>query len=128
MMLRGANQSGQILVALLAFMATAFIITSAATVLVITNIQSASRYGMGEEALQLAESGADNALMRLVRDPAYTGETLTIGAGTVTITVSGSPSYTITSVGKLDDFRRTVQVTATRSNNAVSITSWSEVP
>jgi hypothetical protein len=122
------RQSGQTLVALLSFMAMALIITTGAAAVTIANIQSASEYSRGEQALQAAESGADNALERLVRDPTYTGETLTIGAGTATITVSGSPSYTITSVGRVGDFRRTIQVSATRSSNAVTISSWSEVP
>jgi hypothetical protein len=122
------RQSGQTLVALLAFMATAIIITTGAAAVTVANLQSATEYSRGEQALQVAESGVDNALLRLVRDPAYTGETLTVGSGTATITVSGSPSYTITSVGRVGDFRRTLQVSATRTNNVVSITSWSEVP
>jgi steroid 5-alpha reductase family enzyme len=122
------KQSGQTLVALLVFMATALIITTGAVAVTIANLQSASEYSRGEQALQVAESGADNALLRLTRDPSYTGETLTVGTGTATITVSGSPSYTITSVGRVGDFRRTIQVTATRSNNVVTQTAWSEVP
>lgn len=122
------KEAGQTLVALLAFMATALIITTGAVAVTIANLQSASEYSQGEAALQVAESGADNALERLVRDPSYTGETLTVGTGTATITVSGSPSYTITSVGKVGNFRRTIQVSAARSNEIVSVTSWSEVP
>lgn len=122
------NQSGQTLVAMLAFMATALIITTGATAVTIANLQSASEYSRGEQALQIAESGADNAMVRLTRDPSYAGETLTVGTGTATITVSGSPSYTITSVGRVGDFRRTIQVTATRSNNILTQTAWSEVP
>ncbi|HJQ08396.1 MAG TPA: hypothetical protein VJ836_02830 [Candidatus Saccharimonadales bacterium] len=123
-----SKQSGQVLVALLAFMATALIITTAATAATISNIQSTSKYSTGEETLQLAETGADNALLRLARDPTYAGETLTIGGGTATITVSGSPTITITSVGRLGDFRRTIQITATRTNNVVAVSSWAEVP
>jgi hypothetical protein len=122
------KQSGQTLVALLVFMATALIITTGAVAVTIANLQSASEYSRGEQALQVAESGADNALLRLTRDPSYAGETLTVGTGTATITVSGSPSYTITSVGRVGDFRRTIQVTATRLNNVVVQTAWSEAP
>jgi hypothetical protein len=122
------RQSGQVLVLLLAFMATAFILTATATSVTIANIQSTSTYSSGEEALQIAESGADNALLRLARDPSYTGETLTIGTGTATITVSGSPSYTIVSQGTFGEFQRRIQVTATWSNTVLTVTSWSEVP
>jgi hypothetical protein len=122
------KEAGQTLVALLAFMATAMIITTGATAVVISNTQSASKYSQGEEALQVAESGADNALMHLVRNPSYTGETLTVGSGSATITVSGSSPYTITSIGQVGEFVRTVQVTATRTNNILTVTAWSEVP
>jgi hypothetical protein len=127
-MRRMENQSGQTLVALLAFMATALTITTGAVAVTVANLQSASEYSRGQRALQIAESGADNALMRLVRDPSYVGETMAVDDGTATITISGSPSYTITSVGRVGDFRRTIQVSATRSSNAVTINSWSEVP
>jgi hypothetical protein len=84
------DQSGQTLVALLAFMAMSIVLTSAATVVTLTNAQTSSKYSLGQEALRFAESGADNALQRLLRDPNYTGETLTVGTGTAIITVSGS--------------------------------------
>lgn len=122
------NERGQVLVMLLAFMATAIILTTSAVAVVIANTQAGARQTQGEKALAIAETGADNAIMRLTRDPAYAGETLTIGNGTATITLSGSPTITITSRGQLGDFRRTVQVTATRTNNAVVVSSWSEVP
>jgi hypothetical protein len=122
------NQSGQVLVMLLAFMATAIILTVSAVSVVIASMQAGTRQAKGEKALQVAESGIDNALMRLVRDPTYSGESLTISGGTATITVSGSPNITITSIGQVDDFRRTIQVTAARTNNTVVVSSWSEVP
>jgi hypothetical protein len=124
----GKNQSGQVLVMLLAFMATSTILTTSAVAVVVANIQAGTRQTQGERALQVAESGVDNALMRLTRDPSYTGETLTIDDGTATITISGSPSYAITSVGRVGDFRRTIQVTAARLDNVLTVSSWSEVP
>jgi hypothetical protein len=124
----GRDESGQILVALLAFIATGLIITVTAAAVTATNVLTNSKYTSGEKALQVAEGGIDNAMMRLVRDPAYTGETLTIGTGTATITVSGTAPYTILSKGTIGNFHRTVQVTATRSNNAFTISSWAEVP
>lgn len=122
------KQSGQALVALLAFMATAVTLTTAATMVTVANVQSTSRYGLGQEALELAETGADNALLRLQRDPAYAGETLTLANGTATITVSGSSPKTITVVGKSGNFRRTVQVVAAVSGTVLTVTSWDEVP
>lgn len=122
------QQSGQALVALLAFMATAITLTTMATIVTLTSALATSKYTWGQDALSTAEAGIENALVRLVRDPAYTGETLTVGTGTATISVSGTSPKTITSVGKSGDFRRTVQITATHVNTMLTITSWSEVP
>lgn len=123
------KESGQMLVALLAFMAMSITITSAATAITLVNTQTTSKFSQGQEALSLAETGAENALMRLLRDPTYTGpETLTLLNGTATISVSGSSPKTITSEGKSGEFRRRVQVTATQVNNVLTVNSWSEVP
>jgi hypothetical protein len=122
------NQSGQTLVALLAFMAMAIILTTAATAVTLTNAQTGSKYSLGQEALRFAEAGADNALLRLLRDPNYAGETLTIGTGAAIITVSGSGTKTIVSEGVSGSFRRKVQITATYASNVLTVTSWSETP
>lgn len=123
-----ASESGQALVMLLAFMAVAITLTTAATVISIANSQSTSKYTLGQEALRYAEAGADNALLRLIRNPSYVGETLPVSTGTATITVSGSNPKTIISEGVSAGFRRKVQVTATQINNVLSVTSWVEVP
>jgi len=109
-------------------MAMAITVTTAATIITMVNAQTTSKYALGQEALSVAEAGIDNALMRLIRDPAYIGETLTVGAGTATITVSGSSNLIITSQGTVNTMRRTLQATATRLNNTVVLNSWKETP
>lgn len=118
---------GQALVTLLVFMATAITITSGAVIVTIINSQGSSKYELGEEALQIAETGADNAILRVIREPAYSGETVSIGAGTATITVSGTSTKTIVSEGSNGGFKRKVQVVGNLTNNAFSLTSWSEI-
>ena len=76
---------------------------------------------------EMAESGAENALLRLLRDPSYTGETLTIDTGTVTVVVTGAATKTITSTATSGNFVRKVQVVAGYTNGIFSITSWQEV-
>jgi hypothetical protein len=122
------RQSGQILVALLAFMATAISLTTMAVVVTLTNAQATSKYTLGQEALYVAESGVENAMVRLLRDPTYTGEVMTVGASSATISVSGASPKTIISVGKSGDSRRTIQATATYVNTVLTLTSWSETP
>lgn len=123
-----STASGQTLVALLIFMMVAITLTTAAAAITLINTQTNTVYATGEIALQIAESGAENAVQQLLRNPNYTGETMTIGNGTATITVSGTTTKTITSIGSLNNLARTVTVVESYSNNVLSETSWNETP
>ena len=120
------NKTGQALVSLLVFIATATIITAAATTVTLINSQSTGKFAQGESALTIAQTGADNAILRILRDPngTYTGEDLTVGGGTAKITVEGSSVKTITSEGKDGNFIRKVQVVGTFVNNTFTVSSW----
>ena len=121
------NKTGQALVTLLVFIATATIITAAATTVTLINSQTTGKFAQGESALTIAQTGADNAILRILRDPngTYTGEgPITIGSGTATITVSGSSVKTITSEGKDGNFIRKIQVVGTFVNNTFAVSSW----
>lgn len=125
-------QKGQSLVTLLFFMVISITITSAAVIVVLVNSVSASKLEQGVNAYYVAESGTENALLQLLRNPSYAGETLTVGSGNATITVSGGGvnPYTILSVGKIGNFARTIQVVATYNIGTatpLSITSWKEI-
>ena len=119
-------KKGQTLVLLLVFIAIAITITSAAVVMIINSTQASSSFEQSILAYQLAESGAENAILRLLRDPTYTQETLTIGDGTATIEVTGSDPKTIQSTGRLGDFARTVVVTAQDMDGILTVVSWQE--
>ena len=121
------NQKGQTLIMLLVFMVIAVIVTSAATIVILSNTNATSKFEQGLMAYKIAESGAENAVLKILRDPNYTGETMTVDGGTATATVSGSTTKTITSVGTLDLFQRTIQVTASYVSNKLTITSWKEI-
>ena len=119
------NKTGQALVTLLVFIAVATTITAAATTVTLINSQTTGKFAQGESALVIAQAGADNAILRLLRDPNYSGETdLSIGSGTATITVSGSSVKTITSEGQDGNFIRKIQVVGTFVNNTFTISSW----
>ena len=118
-------KTGQALVTLLVFIATATIITAAATTVTLINSQTTGKFAQGEVALTIAQAGADNAVLRLLRNPNYSGETdLSIGSGTATITVSGSSVKTIIAEGKDGNFIRKVQVVGTFVNNTFTVSSW----
>ena len=81
-------KSGQALVTLLVFMIIAVTITSSAVMIIILNSKGSYRFQDGLVAYQIAESGAENAILRLLRNPDYTGETdLAVGEGTASIPV-----------------------------------------
>lgn len=111
---------------LLVFMIIAITVTSAATTLILVNSSNTQKMEGGTVAYHLAESGIENSLLRLLRNPNYAGETLNINEGTATITVTGSNPYTITSIGRNGNFSRTLQVVVNYNGN-MTLSSWREV-
>jgi len=121
-------QRGQALITLLFFTVIAVIITSAAVVIILINSLSAQKLEQGTISYYAAESGAENAILRLLRDPSYTGETLTIDGSIVVSTVSQSGStYTIASSATSGNFKRKVEITASFVSNILTISSWKEI-
>lgn len=120
------NKSGQGLVVLIVFVAMAMTVISGAVTTNVMNAISTSRNQEGEIALDIAESGIENALLRLLRDSSYTGETLPVGTGNAVITVTGTNPKTIVSTGQTGTFKRIITVIATESNGVLNVTSWSE--
>lgn len=121
------SQQGQALVILLVFMVIAIVLTTTAVAMTIINASGASHVEQGDQALKIAESGAENALLRLVRDPFYRGsETLTINGANATVEVSGTNPVTVVSTGTYGVFMRVVEVTA-ETNSEVTVISWKEI-
>ena len=120
-------KTGQALVTLLVFSAVALIVTSAAVMVTIINSQTTAKFSQGEEALAVAEAGVENAIIQIKRNSAYSGETISVGDGTATITVSGASIKTITAKSSIGDFKRTLQVTGYYSSFSFSIQSWQEI-
>ncbi|MBI4033249.1 MAG: hypothetical protein HY377_01935 [Candidatus Blackburnbacteria bacterium] len=120
---------GQALITLLVFVAVAMIITAGAVTVTIINSQGISKFAQGEEALFIAETGADNAILRILRDPnnTYLSETLSVSDGTATITVSGTTSKTIISEGRSGNFKRKIQVDGSLTGNVFTISAWREI-
>lgn len=120
-------QKGQALVTLLVFVVVALIVTSAAVTVTLINSQTTQKYSSSEESFAVANAGVDNAILRLLRDPNYTGETLTVGNGTATITVTGSTTKTVVSEGVVDNFKRKIQAIGSFSGTVFTVSSWSEI-
>lgn len=121
-------QRGQTLITLLFFVVIAVTITSAAVIVIFSNNLAADKTMQGDESYYVAESGIENAILRFLRNPSYTGESnLAVGTGTVTTTITGSGPYTITSVGTQGNYQRTIQVTIDYTNSILTVTSWKEL-
>ena len=124
------REQGQALLTLLFFAIVGTTITSAAIVMILVNSLSGSKQQEGQIAYDIAQSGAEDSLLQLLRNPSFTGETLPVGSGTATVTVSGSGTssspYIILSKGTIGSFMREEQITATYQNNLLTVTSRGE--
>ena len=112
---------------LLFFVIISLTITSAAIIIVIINSVSVGKLAQGTVSYYAAESGIENALLRVLREPAYAGETLTIDSVTVVITVTGANPKLITAVAQNGKFKRTVQAQMNYSNGYYTFTNWKEI-
>lgn len=123
-------QSGQALVTLLVVVAIASTIIGAAVAVTIVNSQTTSKFALAEEALSVAETGAETAIIKILRSPdaSYLGETQTIGNGSAQITVSYAlPSVTVVSKGQVGNFVRKIQVTGTYQGNKFTVLLYDQI-
>jgi hypothetical protein len=121
------KNKGQTLVLLLVFVMVAIAVTTAATIIISTNSLSVTNISIGIETRQMAEAGAEKALLQILRDPSYKGETFILDSGTITATVSGTTTLTINSSATNGDFVKKVEVIATYSNNVLTPVSWKDI-
>ncbi len=123
-------KSGEVAIVLVLIIMILITLTTAMVAVGISTIRDTTTFTLSEEALAVSESGAENAILRLLRDPAYTGETaLPIGEGSATITVTGdSGTKTIISEGVSHHLVRKIQVQLTvLPNGEITITGWREI-
>lgn len=121
------NQQGQIMLTILVLMAVGIIITGAATLISITNAQSGVIVEQGVYTVQQAESGVENAILQLLRNPSYTGETLNIDDTIITVTVTGTDPKTIISQAERNGFVSKIEAQVSYNDNILSVTSWRKV-
>lgn len=122
-----SSQSGYMLTALLVFLVVIIIITTTSVMISVSSLRSQTFFDGGSEALAAADSGAENAILRLLRDPSYTGETLQVGDSDVIIMVAGSSPQVVTVVADSGSFERTIEVQLDRINGMLEVISWKEL-
>lgn len=123
------NQSGQMLIPLLIFMVIAVMIITGAIIVMGIDTTTASSLQQSSLALNNAETGAENAVLRLLRDPAYTGEVMTFPQqGSAQIAVVGTDTFIATSSGRMGNFLRKIEVHMQYDTGKLTVTSWREIP
>ncbi len=122
------HQSGMALVTVIIFSAVGIIVIVAGITLTTTIAQTNQQFLQGQQALANAESGAENALLHLLRNPNYQQETLTMDQGTARIEVSGdSNTKQIDVVGEYKSAKRKVRIQTSDENGMLKINSWEEI-
>lgn len=122
------RERGQTLVLLLIYVIIALTIASAAVTMSLVSSGSTDKVYQGVTALDVAESGAETAMLKLLRNPSYSGEDpFSVGTGTVKIDKTESNPYVFVSTGKIGNFIRKIQITVEYQNGAFQIVDWREI-
>lgn len=121
------NQKGQALVSLLIIIAVSILAVTSAIVSASLSSTTAITT-ISDKVYYSAETGAEEALIKLLRDPTYSGGTFNIDGVDVNIIVS-SPSPTernISSDATINNVKRKIAVRANFINNTLTVTDWKE--
>ncbi len=119
--------SGQALLPLLIVMIIVLGLGTAAIELAIGNL-IIDRYRQDEVlGYYSTQSALENALLRLLRNPNYTGESLQINGASCTITVSGSAPYRLVVVCDNGRWVRKIQAFANFSAGIMAVTQVREI-
>ena len=94
-------KKGFALTSLIIFTTIGITAIASAVYLIVDSFQLTSTVSLHEEVLRLAESGTEEGVLNLARNPNYTGGTLTVGTDSVSIGVTGvSPKTILSSASK----------------------------
>lgn len=123
------NNSGQALVALLIFITMSIAFIGGMVAVSVINTQSSSKYNQSETAYYIAESGIEEAIIQLLRNPGYanTAQEIPIGKGSAKVLVTTeNNTKIILSVGTYGSLVRKIEVKGDYSDT-FKITSWKEI-
>ncbi|MEI8232702.1 MAG: hypothetical protein WCG44_03065 [bacterium] len=121
-------KSGQVAIMLVLIVVVLTTITTAVVAIGVSSTRDTTSLSIGEEALMISQSGAENAILRLLRNPSYVGEAnLPIGAGSATIEVTGTGPLTVVSTGTILGMVRRTQVIVEIIAGKLTVTSWREI-
>jgi len=122
---------GQAMISILLVLALAIIFITTAAVIYLTETDFSFNSRKSNEIYYNAEAGLENAILQILRQPSYSGETLTFDDSSVTISVGSGPGpnqETITASGKSNSnkFIRNLKAIVEINNRIVNLISWRE--
>lgn len=120
------KEKGQALITLIFFTVIAVIIITAAVSVLFTNNLSTTSAELGQEAYYAAESGAEDGLLRRLRDPNYS-DTYSIPQATITIDSTSGIINSIGTAGSTVTASRKIRIQTVYTNGQVTISSWKEI-
>jgi len=121
-------KKGQAGLTLMFFSLVAILVTTGAVMAIISNTIGTSTLEQGTKAYYLAETGAENAILRLLRNPNYSGETIVVDSeGEIQVIISGEGLKTIISEGRTGNLLRKIEVIIDYNDHVLNIVSWKEI-
>lgn len=129
-MRRKNKSAGQALIMVILIGAIALITVVTSATLVISELKKNIATTFAVSQYEITYGALENAFMRLLRDPNYTGETVTLGSSTCYITVSGDSTKSVevrcvTTDGK---YVRKIGATVTFTGGIMNVSGISELP
>jgi hypothetical protein len=117
------------MITMLYIMVIGVLVTTGAVYALYSNTAVATVDESSTLAYTFAENGIENALLRLIRDPEYIGETLVFGNHrNVEISVTGGSPQFVTAVGYSGNASRVLQVSVQYVGGDLVVDSWKEIP
>lgn len=124
----GSQQRGQalIMVILIGLLALGAVVS--ATTLVVSELRKNIETNSGIVEYEITYGALENALLRLLRDPSYANETVTLDSATCYITVSSGASQTVEARCTNGNYVRKLNATVMFFNGIMTVSNVSEVP
>lgn len=115
------------MVIVLVIMVVGITIVTMSLALVISTSQSMGGMMETHRISAAVEGGVENAILNILRNPTYAGETLSIDGMPVTVTVVQGAQTTITATAVSGVYRQRYQVVLERISGVLTIVSWQHI-
>lgn len=125
------NKTGQAMISILLVLALALIFITTTAVIYTRETDLSFNSRKSNEIYYNAEAALDNAILRLIRNPDYLGETLTLDDGNAIITVGAGPgpdqkTINVKSISNSQKFIRNLTAVVNTAGRVISLVSWRE--